>query len=110
MKLCVPALLYFVMSIVHMYVEMYKENYTHAVMIGVGGVAVTACLQMLCSHGFSVLSWLIVLVPTIVLLGFVGILVYKFNINPITGQSTEPYENSKLFHGALGNSRFPVMT
>jgi len=111
MKLCLPALIYFVYALIHMYIELFKQNIPNVLLIGGSGLMVTALLQTLCFYGYTFIAWMIVIIPNAILLWFVAILIFKFKLNPVTGNPIETmttHANSRIFHGALGNFKPPV--
>lgn len=99
--LCAPALIYLIFSITQILIDMFSGLYNTAFMKTIVMIMITFLLQILCSSGLNVVSWIIVFIPFILMTVIVTILLYYFGLNSSTGRiSTSDYktknENIKI--------------
>ena len=88
-NLCMPALIYLIYSITHVIIDMYKEEYSKAMIEFWISVMFTLLLNILCQRGLGIVSWLIVSIPFILMTTIATLLMYAFDTNPATGQPLE---------------------
>lgn len=87
-KLCPPALIYLVFSITQITIDTLMGMYNTAfVKFGVA-IVFTLLLNYLCKLGLGIVSWIIVMIPFILMTLIVAILLIVFGLNPTTGKIT----------------------
>ena len=84
-KLCSPALIYFIFSVTQILIDTFKGMYNTAAMKVIVTIMVTMLLNILCERGLGLVSWIIVFVPFILMTVIVTILLYVFGLDPATG-------------------------
>lgn len=84
-KICSPAIIYLIFSITQILIDMFKGLYNTAFMKGIVTVMVTLLLNILCERGLSVVSWIIVFIPFMLMTVIVSILLYIFGLDASTG-------------------------
>jgi len=90
-KLCMPALIYLIFSFTHVVIDTYKGLYNTAIIEIWIGVVFTILLNLLCSSGLGIVSWLIISIPFILMSVIASIILFAFKLNPATGKSiTQP--------------------
>lgn len=85
-NLCPPALIYVIFSLVQIVIDTFKGFYNTALMKVFVMILITFLLDMLCRSGMSIISWIIVFIPFILMTVIVTILLYYFGLNPKTGK------------------------
>lgn len=85
-KLCPPALIYIIFSLVNIVLDTLKGNYSHAFMKMWVALLFTILLNYLCMQGMSVISWIIVFIPFLFMSFITTILMVVFGLNPETGK------------------------
>ena len=85
-KLCSPALIYLVFSLTQVVVDSIKGLYNVALLKFTMMVLFTLLLNILCERGLSVISWIIVFVPFILMSVITSILLFIFGLDPTTGK------------------------
>ena len=96
-KLCTPALIYFIFSVTQILIDLFKGMYNTASMKVIVTIMVTMLLNILCDRGLGLISWIIVFVPFILMTVIVTMLLYVFGLDPATGtlninNTTKPQE------------------
>jgi hypothetical protein len=84
-NLCAPAIIYLIFSITQILIDTFKGLYNTAIIKGIVTITVTLLLNILCEQGLSVVSWIIVFIPFILMTVIVSMLLYAFGLNPSTG-------------------------
>jgi tetrahydromethanopterin S-methyltransferase subunit E len=110
-NLCAPAIIYLIFSITQILIDTFKGLYNTAFMKVIVTVMVTLLLNILCEKGLSVVSWIIVFIPFILMTVIVSMLLYIFGLDAATGSLNYKCDgkNSKTKCGdgitidALGN-------
>lgn len=87
-KLCSPALIYLVFSIVQIIIDTMKGQYNTAFMKSWVAAIFTILLNYLCSRGLDIVSWIIVFIPFILMTIVISVLLLVFGLNPATGRTT----------------------
>ena len=87
-KLCSPALIYLVFSIVQIIIDTMKGQYNTAFMKSWVAAIFTILLNYLCSRGLDIVSWIIVFIPFILMTIVISVLLLVFGLNPATGRAT----------------------
>jgi len=91
-NLCMPALIYLIYSMTHVIIDMYKEEYSKAMIEFWMSVIFTLLLNILCQRGLGIISWLIVSIPFILMTTIATLLMFSFEVNPATGEPLEKTE------------------
>ena len=108
-NLCGPAIIYLIFSITQIIIDIFKGLYNTAFMKAIVMVMVTLLLNILCQKGLSVVSWIIVFIPFIMMTVIVSMLLYIFGLDATTGKLNYKCDNSNTNCGknitidALGN-------
>ena len=84
-SLCPPAIIYLIFSVTQILIDTIKGMYNTALMKGVVTFMVTILLNILCEKGLSVVSWIIVFIPFILMTVIVSMLLYVFGLDAATG-------------------------
>jgi hypothetical protein len=84
-NLCAPAIIYLIFSITQILIDTFKGLYNTAFMKIIVTVMVTLLLNILCEKGLSVVSWIIVFIPFILMTVIVSMLLYIFGLDAATG-------------------------
>jgi hypothetical protein len=84
-NLCAPAIIYLIFSITQILIDTFKGLYNTAFMKVIVTVMVTLLLNILCQRGLSVVSWIIVFIPFILMTVIVSMLLYFFGLDAATG-------------------------
>jgi len=85
-QLCAPAIIYLIFSITQILIDSFKGLYNTALMKTVVMIMVTFLLQILCKGGLTIVSWIIVFIPFILMTVIVSLLLYFFGLNTTTGK------------------------
>lgn len=89
-NICAPALIYIVFSLTQIIIDTIKGLYNTALVKFMVTILITIMLNALCQSGMSIISWIIVFVPFILMSVIVGILLYVFGLDPASGQISFP--------------------
>jgi hypothetical protein len=84
-NLCAPAIIYLIFSITQILIDTFKGLYNTAAMKVIVTIMVTLLLNILCEQGLSVVSWIIVFIPFILMTVIVSMLLYVFGLDAATG-------------------------
>lgn len=84
-NLCAPAIIYLIFSITQILIDTFKGLYNTAFMKVIVTIMVTLLLNILCEKGLSVVSWIIVFIPFILMTVIVSMLLYIFGLDAATG-------------------------
>jgi hypothetical protein len=84
-KLCPPAIIYIIFSATQILIDTFNGLYNTAFMKAVVMIMVSLLLNILCEQGYSVVSWIIVFIPFILMTFIVTILLYTFGLDASTG-------------------------
>jgi hypothetical protein len=104
-NLCGPAIIYLIFSVTQIIIDIFKGLYNTAFMKVIVMVMVTLLLNILCEKGLSVVSWVIVFIPFIMM----TVVVYVFGLDASTGSINYKCNNSNtncnknVTMDALGN-------
>jgi amino acid transporter len=94
-NLCPPAIIYLIFSITQILIDIYQGLFNTAIMKSIVCICVTILLNILCSKGLSMVSWIFVFIPFIFMTIIVAILLYTFGLNPTTGTLNNGISNNK---------------
>lgn len=85
-KICAPALIYLVFSLIQIIIDTISGMYNTAFMKTIVASMVTFLLNVLCNRELTVISWLIVFTPFILMTTIVSILLYVFGLDVAQGK------------------------
>jgi glucan phosphoethanolaminetransferase (alkaline phosphatase superfamily) len=85
-QLCAPAIIYLIFSITQILIDTFSGLYNTALVKVVVMIMVTFLLQILCKGGLTIISWIIVFIPFILMTVIVSLLLYFFGLNATTGK------------------------
>lgn len=91
-KLCTPAVIYLIFSLVQIFIDIFKGLYNQGLVKLIIMIVFTILLNALCSRGLGIISWIIVMVPFMLMSLITTILLFVFGLDPETGQIT--YDNN----------------
>jgi uncharacterized membrane protein YGL010W len=102
-ELCPPSLIYLAFSLTHITIDMFKGLYNTALIKFIVMIFFTLLLNILCSTGLTIISWIVVFIPFIMLTIITSILLYIFGLSPAVGydlkikryNSIEEYNKNK---------------
>ena len=83
--LCGPAILYLIFSTTQILIDTFQGLYNTAFIKFVVMIMLTLLLHILCQSGLTVIAWIIVFVPFILMTVIVSMLLYVFGLNTTTG-------------------------
>lgn len=86
LSLCAPAIIYLIFSITQILIDTFKGLYNTAFIKVIVTVMVTLLLNILCEKGLSVVSWIIVFIPFILMTVIVTMILYVFGLDAATGK------------------------
>ena len=84
-KLCLPALLYIGFTLTHIVIDLFKKLYNTALLKFILMIIFTVMLNLLCKSGLTVLSWIIVFLPFILLTVITVWLLISLGLSPESG-------------------------
>lgn len=90
LNLCSPALIYLVFSLTQVVVDTIKGFYNVALLKFIMMFLFTLLLNILCERGLSVISWIIVFVPFVLMSVITSILLFVFGLDPSSGKIIPP--------------------
>ena len=102
-KLCAPAIIYLLFSITQMLIDTYKGLYNTVGMKAIVTIMVTLLLNILCERGLSVISWIIVFVPFILMTVIVSMLLYVFGLDAASGTINKKQDITNVTVDENGN-------
>lgn len=92
-KLCMPALMYLIFMVMHISIDIYYALY-NMVLIKIGIATIgTLLLNVLCENNMSVVSWLIVFIPFVMMTIIAVYILMMLGLNPATGKSNVKVSN-----------------
>ena len=94
-KLCAPAIIYLIFSLTQILIDTFKGLYNTAFVKIIVATMVTLLLNILCERGLSVVSWIIVFIPFILMTVVVSMILYVFGLDAATGNLKKCDGNSK---------------
>ena len=84
-SLCAPTIIYIIFSITHVIIDTFNGLYNTALMKMLVMIMIAFLLNMLCDKGMSIVAWVIVFVPFIMMTLIISMLLYVFGLNASTG-------------------------
>ena len=80
-KLCPPAILYLGFSLVQITIDIFKGFYNTAFFKSIVMLIFTLLLNIMCKRGLSIISWIIVFIPFILMTYITAVLMFVFGLN-----------------------------
>ena len=93
-NLCGPAIIYLIFSLTQILIDLFKGLYNTAFIKIIVMAMVTLLLNILCEKGLSVVSWVIVFIPFIMMTVIVSMLLYIFGLDAASGKLNYNPKNS----------------
>lgn len=84
-ELCAPSLIYLAFFSTHITIDMLKGLYNTALIKFIVMIFFTLLLNILCSTGLTIISWILVFIPFIMLTVITSVLLYIFGLSPTIG-------------------------
>jgi hypothetical protein len=84
-ELCLPAKIYIIFSVIQIILDAFNGLYNTAIMKCIISIIMTIILNTFCSVGMSFVSWIIVIIPFLILTSAALILLYIFGLKATTG-------------------------
>ena len=81
-KLCPPAIVFIVFTLIHIIMELYDYKYSRALLKAILAILVICLLQALCVTGMHIISWVIVFMPLIIYSYMTLVIYFVFGTNP----------------------------
>lgn len=87
-RLCTPAIIYVVFSVVQIIMDLYTGLINTAVVKFIVMIIITILLNLLCQRDLAIISWIIVFIPFIMMTFIVSLILYIFGLSKTTGSTT----------------------
>lgn len=87
-KLCTPAIVYLGFSIIQIIIDTFKGMYNAAFLKTLVMVIMTLILNILCNRKLTIVAWLIVFIPFILMTYITSLLFFVFGLNPSKDDQT----------------------
>jgi len=84
-RLCTPAIIYVVFSVVQIIIDLYTGLINTAVVKFFIMIIITILLNVLCQRDLAIISWIIVFIPFIMMTFIVSLILYIFGLSKATG-------------------------
>lgn len=94
LNLCSPAIIYLIFSVTQILIDTLKGLYNTAMMKVIVTIMVTLLLNILCQQGLTIVSWIIVFIPFILMSVIVTLLLYVFGLDVASGKLNYTCENT----------------
>ena len=107
LNLCTPALIYLVFSITQIAIDIFKQENNLAFFKAIVMIIFTSFLNVLCSRGLGIISWIIVFVPFMLMSFITTILLIVFGLDPSSGRipTRRPMYREKPRHDVENHRR-----
>lgn len=86
LNVCTPALIYLVFSLTQIAIDIFKQENNRAFFKSIVMIIFTSFLNVLCSRGLGIISWIIVFVPFMLMSFITTILLLVFGLDPSSGR------------------------
>jgi predicted membrane protein len=106
LNICAPALIYVIFSLTQIIIDTFKGFYNTALVKFLVMILITYLLNGLCQAGMSIISWIIVFIPFMLMSVIVAILLYVFGLDPSSGIISFPNQEKKVEEIKGGNLIF----
>lgn len=105
-NLCAPAIIYLIFSGTQIIIDVLKGLYNTALMKVIVTIMVTLLLNILCEKNLSVVSWIIVFIPFILMTVIVSMLLYIFGLDVASGKLDYKCENDNNYKKNISFDKF----
>ena len=109
LNLCSPAILYIGFSLTQIIIDIFKHMYNTALLKFIIMIFFTFILNTLCSKGLSIVSWMVVFIPFILMSIITSMILYILGLSPMTGKLDYnieyPKNNTHLNNTHLNNTQ-----
>jgi hypothetical protein len=85
-SLCMPALMYLVFMVMHITFDMYNKLYNMVIVKIIMTTIGTLLLNILCENNMSIVSWIIVFIPFVMMTIIAIYILFMLGLNPATGK------------------------
>ena len=93
-NICSPALLYLLFSITQIIIDTFNRMYNTALVKFVVSIIFTYILNLMCNRGLTLISWIIVFIPFILMSVITTMLLLVLGLSPLKGK-IKTFEYSK---------------
>lgn len=93
-NLCTPALIYAIFSIMQIFFDLYGCQYILSVSKLIISIIFTYLLNLLCTKGLSIISWILIFIPFIFTLIFIEILLVSMSVNVLGNEIINKIEST----------------
>jgi len=93
-NICSPALLYLLFSVTQIIIDTFNRMYNTALVKFVVSIIFTYILNLMCNRGLTLISWIIVFIPFILMSVITTILLLVLGLSPLKGK-IKTFEYSK---------------
>ena len=97
-SLCPPALIYICFSLTQIIIDLFKGLFNIAFFKFWIMIIFTLLLNVLCSRGLGIISWILVFVPFMLMSVITAILLFTFGLDPRTGKISDKDFGKKKHH------------
>lgn len=91
-KICIPAVIYFIYSFTQVILDTGQGFYNLAIMKLIVTLIFTSMLNLLCSKGLTIVSWIIIIIPFVLMSVVVSLILIFMGLNPLTGNNIDNKE------------------
>ena len=84
--LCAPSIIYLVFGLTQVCLDVYQGYYNTALMKIIVTTIFTLLLNAMCMSGMTVIAWMIIAIPFILMSVIISMLLFVFGLNPKTGR------------------------
>ena len=88
-RLCTPAIIYVVFSVVQIILDLYTGLINTAVVKFIIMVIITILLNILCQRDLAIISWILVFIPFIMMTFIVSLILYIFGLSKSIGKENK---------------------
>jgi len=104
-KICTPALIYLIFSTTQIIMDTIKGRYSVAFVKVFVAFIFTILLNFLCIKGLGVISWIVVLIPFVLMTVIVTMLLLILGLDPVTGEKRDTTAANATVAGATATRR-----
>jgi hypothetical protein len=108
-KLCAPALLYVGFSLTQIIIDIFKKMYDIAFFKSIVMIVFTIILNMLCSQGLGVVSWLVVFLPFIMMTYITAVIMITLGFGSDTTETKNKVIYPSDYPKVLHKYRHPII-
>lgn len=102
-NICNPALLYLLFSVTQIIIDTFNRMYNTALVKFVVSIIFTYILNLMCNRGLTLISWIIVFIPFILMSVITTMLLLVLGLSPLKGK-IKTFEYSKNKDNDMINS------